>query len=107
MHGVAELVAVEQVVAQDERSVGISYEVLADEECLRDPTRARLLCVGERKSPLGAVAKQVPEIRQIVRRRDYEDVLNAAHHQSGEGIVDERFVKHRQQLFTYCAGDWV
>jgi hypothetical protein len=52
-----QVVAVEQVVAEDERDAIPADELLADEEGLREPPGLRLHGIGELDAPLAPVAR--------------------------------------------------
>ena len=52
---------------------------------------------------LAAIAEQAAELRQVVRRRDHQDVADAGQHQHRQRIVDHRLVVDRQQLLAMTA----
>ena len=56
-----QVVAVEDVVAEDQRATAALDEVLADQEGLGQSLRCRLHRVVETEAPLAAVARQLPE----------------------------------------------
>ena len=94
----AQTVAVEDVVAQHERTRLTRDELLAQQERLRQTIRGRLHHIGEFHAILAAVAKQSLEVRQVLRRGDDKDVTDAGHHEHAQRIVDHRLVVHRKQL---------
>ena len=63
----AEARAVEDVVAEHQHRLIAADERLADDEGLGEPVRRLLLGVVDPHAPVGAVAEQPPEQRQIVR----------------------------------------
>src|SRR5581483_828388 len=83
---IGKLVAVKEVVAQDQRGLVCPHEVTANDECLRQAVRLWLCSIGERHSPTGAVAKQLLEPGQIIRCRDDENVANSGQHEGAERI---------------------
>ena len=98
LHHHGEVGAVEDVVAQDERTALAREELLPDQERLCESLRLRLHGVRDRDAPLRAVAKQPPEVRIVLRRRDHEDVPDAREHQRRQRVVDHRLVVDRHQL---------
>lgn len=76
----AKAVAVEDVVAQNQRARFAGNKFLADDERLRQAIGRRLLRVGKRHAKLGAIAQQATEVRQVGRRGDDQNILNARHH---------------------------
>lgn len=101
LHHDGEVGAVEDVVAQDERTALACEELLADQECLRESLRLRLYGVRDRDAPLRAVAEQALEVRIVRRRRDHEDVPDAREHQRRQRIVDHRLVIDRHELLRH------
>ena len=67
--------AVEDVVAQHERTAVTADEILADEERLRQTVGTWLHGIGDTDAPLAAVAEHGGKHRAVLRRRDDEDVL--------------------------------
>jgi hypothetical protein len=59
-------VAVEDVVAQHQRRRGLTHEVAADDEGLREAVGPRLLGVAELHAPLLAIAQQLAKPRQVL-----------------------------------------
>ena len=103
----AQVVAVEDVVAQHQAAVVRADEVAADEERLRDPVGRGLGGVGQREPPLLAAAEQPLERREVLRGRDDQHVPDPAQHQRGERVVDHRLVVDRQELLADPAGHGV
>ena len=91
-------VAVEDVVAQDERARLAGDEVLADGERLREAVRARLLGVGQVHAVARAVPEQALEVGEVRRRGDDQDVPDARQHEGAKRVVDHGLVVDRQQL---------
>ena len=101
LHHDGEVGAVEDVVAEHERTALACEELLADQECLCESLRLRLHGVRDGNAPLRAVAEQAPEIRIVRRRRDHEDVPDAREHQRRQRIVDHRLVIDRHELLRH------
>ena len=91
-------VAVEDVVAQHQRTGLAGDELLADGEGLGQAVGRGLLGVGEVHAEAGAVAQQPLEVGQVGRRGDDQEVLDARQHEGGQRIVDHGLVVDRQQL---------
>ena len=101
LHHDSEVGAIEDVVAQDERTALAREELLTDQECLRESLRLRLHGVRNGDAPLRAVAEQALEVRIVRRRRDHEDVPDAREHQRRQRIVDHRLVIDRHELLRH------
>src|SRR5581483_4982256 len=69
-HDRHEVVAKEDVVAEDQRNAVAADELSADEECLRYAGGPLLHGVREAHAPLLAVAQELLEARRVLRRRD-------------------------------------
>lgn len=98
LHHDSEVRAIEDIVAQDERTALAREELLTDQERLREAFRLRLHGVRNRDAPLRAVAKQPLEIRIVRWRRDHKDVPDAREHQCRQRIVNHRLVIDRHEL---------
>jgi len=103
----ADAVAVEDVVAEDEAGGPVADEVRADDEGLREALGFRLGGVGNGHAPLGPVAQEPLEERQVVGRGDEQDVADAREHEDAQGVVDHRLVVDRQQLLADRHGQGV
>ena len=91
-------VAVEDVVAENERARLAGDELLADGEGLREAVRARLLGVGQVDAVARAVPEQALEVGEVRRRGDDQDVPDSRQHEGAERVVDHGLVVDRQQL---------
>src|SRR6185437_8117591 len=96
--------AIENVVPEYEGDALIADEPAADDERLGQTFRPRLLRIGKRDSPLGAIAEQPPKERQILRGGDEQNVPDARQHQCCQGIVDHWLVVDRQELLADAEG---
>ena len=96
-----QIVAIEDVVAEDERARSAVDEALAEDERLRQAVGARLHAVRDVHAPALAVAEQRFEPRQIQRRADDEDLSNARQHQRRERVVHHRLVVDGQHLLAH------
>jgi len=95
-----ELIAIENVVAEDQAHRQSIDEVGPDDEGLRDPSRARLLPIGEAHSDVASILEQSTNHRQIAGRADDENVADAGEHQRRQRIIDRRLVVNREQLLA-------
>ena len=102
-----EAVAVENIVAQHQAGRIIADELFADDECLRQPVRRRLLRVGEAHAVIGPVAQQAPESRQVLRGRYDQDVPDPRQHQRADGVIHHRLIIDGQELLAHAFGDRV
>jgi hypothetical protein len=75
-------------------------EALADQEGLRQAVGAGLHRIGQRQTPLAAIAQQLLEARRVLRCADDENVADAREHQRAQRVVDHGLVVHRQQLLA-------
>lgn len=107
LHHDSEVGAIEDIVAQDERTALAREELLANQERLRKAFRLRLHRVRDRDAPLRTVAEQALEVRIVRRRRDHEDVPDAREHQCRQWIVDHRLVIDRHELLRHRDRQWV
>lgn len=104
---IREAVAVEEIVAEDERDRVFADEVGADEKRLGEALWAQLLGVGETHADVAAVAQQLAEARQIGGRGDDEDVADAGQHEHRERVVNHRLVVDRHELLADDKGKWM
>ena len=107
LHHHGEVGAVEDVVAQDERTALAREELLANQERLREPLRLGLHGVRDGDAPLRAIAEQTLEVRIVRRRRDHEDVPDTREHQRRQRIIDHRLVIDRHELLRHRNRQWV
>ena len=85
---VGQVVAEEDVVAEDQADRLAADELGADEERLGDALGLRLHRVGEPQAELRAVAEQLLDQRQVARRADDQDLADAGQHQHRQRVVD-------------------
>jgi len=102
-----EVLAVEDVVAEDQAYRIVADELFTDQEGLGQAVRRRLFGVTEVDPELAAVAQQVLVLRQILRCRDDQNVADAGEHQHRDRVVGHRLVVDRQELLGYAKGDGV
>src|SRR5690606_1846299 len=93
---VGQVVAVEDIVAQDERARGAVQEVTADDEGLGDPFGCVLYAAGERQTPLVLVPQEHFDVVLLCGGGDVEDPPDHGQHQRGQGVVVHRLVVDRQ-----------
>ncbi len=85
----------------------IADELLADDEGLGQPIRARLDRIGQVDPELRTVLEE-PDIPLLVLRcGDHQDIPDPGKHQDREGVVDHGFIIDRQKVLGYPTGDRV
>src|SRR6185437_16909213 len=87
-----EVVAVENVVAEHQRTARGADEIATHQERLRDSFRPRLHHVLKIQAEACPIPQQLFEPGYIVRRRNDENVPNARQHQRGEWVVNHGLV---------------
>ena len=95
-----EAVAVEDVVTQHESAGASIDELPADDEGLGKAVWGGLLGIGEAYPELGAISQQPLEVREVMGRRNDQDVAYACKHEGRERVVDHRLVVDRQELLA-------
>ena len=78
----AKTVAMEDVVAQHQTGTVIANKLLAYDESLGQPVWTWLLGIFQMNAKVGAIAQQTLKTRQVLRRRDDENIAYASQHQS-------------------------
>ena len=73
------------VIAEHQGTGRVAKEVGCDKEGLGDALGTRLLGVRDVDTPLGAVAQQLLEARQVLWCGDEQDVADPRQHERGEG----------------------
>ena len=98
-----EVVAVEKIVAEDERGGLVFQEarVAGDMEGLRETIGAGLLGVGKFQAQVGAVTEELLEEREIGRRGDDEDLADAGEHEDRQRVIDHRLVVDGHELLAH------
>src|SRR6202158_4122350 len=79
-----EVVSVENIVAEHQRTTAGADEILADQKCLGNPFGLRLRRVLEMDAVPGAIAEQVLKAGQILGRGDEQNFADAGQDQCGE-----------------------
>ena len=82
-------------------------ELFSDHEGLGETVRRGLLGILKSDAELGAIAKKLAEIRQIVRSGNDQDILDPRQHQDGERVIDHRLVIDRHELLAHGDGQWI
>ena len=90
--------AVEDIVAEDQRDIVIADEVAADHECIGEAAGLVLGGIGKFKAEVGSVTQQTLEQRLVLRCRDDHDVPYPGEHQRRQRIVDHWLVEDGKQL---------
>ncbi len=88
--------AIENIVAKDQRDTIAADEIAPDGEGFRKPARLVLCREAEMDAELAAVAKQLLEKTLILGRRDDQNIADIRHHEDGQRIIDHRLVVDRQ-----------
>lgn len=104
---VAEVLAVEDIVAEDEADIVIADKVGADGKGLGQAVGAGLLFIADVNPELAAITEQALEAGQVGGGRDDQDIANPRQHQHRQGVVDHRLIVERQQLLRAAHGDGV
>ena len=108
IHGVlqqgVEVVAVEDVVSQNQADAVVSNELFSYYKGLRQAVRRRLHLVTEVNPKVASIAEKPAERRHVFRGGNYEDVPDSGMHQHGNRVIDHRFVVYRQQLLAHTLG---
>src|SRR5262245_1990161 len=99
--------AVEDVISQDEDHMSLADEVATDEKSLGQASGFGLHRVADGNADAAPVAEYSLEVVHIPRRRNDQNIPDAAEHQCRQRIVDHRLIKDRQQLFAHRHGDRV
>src|SRR5690554_1082834 len=96
-----QVVAMKDVVAQNQSGGAVAEKVFADKKGLSEPIGRGLHGVVQIQPPLFAVAEQLLKARRILRGGNDQDVADAGQHQRAERIVDHRLVEDGEQLFAH------
>ncbi len=97
---VAETVAEEEVVAEDQGAWRAAEEGLADQEGVRQAPRLGLHGVGEAHPPVGPVAEHPLHQGRVLGRGDDQHLADPGQHQGRNRVVDHRLVVDGQELFA-------
>ncbi|MNV81448.1 hypothetical protein D3C71_1751150 [compost metagenome] len=97
--------AVEDVIAQYQRTGVRTDELFTQNKGLCQPVRTWLYLVLQVQAPLAAITQQLLKTGGILRRADDQNIANTGQHQGTERIVDHRLVIDRQQLLAHRHGD--
>ena len=95
-----QLVAEEDVVAEDQAHRIGADEVRPERERLGDAAGIGLHLVRQRKAQVPAVAEQPLDERRVARRADDQDLADAGQHEDAERVVDDRLVVDGQELLA-------
>ncbi len=105
--GFGEVVAVKDVVAEDEAAAFAGEEFFADEEGLGEAVGGWLHGVLEGDAPLLSGAEKLAEARGVFGGGDDEDLADAREEQHRERVVDHRLVVDGEELLGDRLGDWM
>ena len=101
------IVAVENVVTQNQHGMMLPDEFAADDKGLRQTVGRGLHLVLKVYTPVSACTKEPRKQRRVIGRRNNQDIANPRQHQRAEWIVNQRFVINRQELFRHRLGERV
>src|SRR5579862_3172487 len=100
-------VAIENIVAQDQRACISMNKVFRNQEGLRDSARVWLHGVAQLNTPAASVSQQLPEQGSVVGRGDNQYVTNSREHERTERVVNHGLVVDREKLLDHRMRDWV
>ena len=94
------IAAVKHVVAQNQRHAVTADERFGDEKRLGDARRFQLFAIIDGESPRLAVAEQLHEARQVLRRGDDAQLVDAALDERRQRVIDHGLVIDGLELFA-------
>jgi len=97
--------AVKQVVAEDQRFLHTSQKSFTNQKSISQSIRAWLLCVLQLQPPALTAPQQLPEMRQILRCRNNQNITDTRQHQGAQRVIDHWLVIHWQQLLAHRVRD--
>ena len=100
-----QIVAMEEVVAQHQGRRRAGQELGTDQEGLGQAIGAGLHRIGNRHAPAAAIAQEPFKGCLVLGGGDNQHLPNPRQHQGGEGVINHRLIKNRQQLLTHRLGD--
>ncbi len=101
-HAVKRIAAVKNIVAQDQRDIVPADKTFRDEKGLGNAFGFGLFAIADGDSKARAVAQQLLEPRQIMRRGNKAKLANAPFDERREGVINHWFIIDGLKLF---AGD--
>jgi len=107
LHGFGEMLAVENVVTEDEGGGSVADEFGADVVGLGEALGAGLLGVLERDSELRTVAEEALEEGQILGGGNQQNLADAREHEHRQRVVNHRLVVDRHELLADGDGERV
>jgi len=102
-----QVVAIKDVVPQDQGAVVMANEAFTNQIRLGEPIGGGLNGVLQLHAPLRAVSQEFLKPRGVARCRDDEHLANAAQHQGAQRVIDHGFVVDGEQLLGDCSGGGV
>ena len=96
-------VAVEDIIAEDQRAWPPAHKIRADVKRLCQPFRLRLHFIGQRHPEIRPIAQHPLKLRGIFGRGDNQNLADPRQHQRAQRIIDHRLVKNRHQLLGNTA----
>ena len=91
---------IKDIVTEDQTDRIAGNKRFADEKSLRNPFRFGLNFIRKADTKAAAVPEQSLKTRDVVRRRDNQNIGDPRQHQRRQRIVDHRLVIDRLQLFA-------
>ena len=92
------LMAVENIVTQNQADTAVADKVFANNKRLREPFGLGLLCIAQRNTPARTVAKQLLKRGGVLGSSNDKYVADTRLHQGRQRVVDHWLVVHRHQL---------
>src|ERR1700729_4989 len=97
-----ESVAVENIVAQNERAPAAADELAANQKSLRNAFWLRLHRILKAHPEARSITEQLLEAWKVIRSRDDENVAYARQHERGERVIDHRLVVDGEEALRDC-----
>src|SRR5689334_1323417 len=92
---------VEDIITENERNALATHKLASENKRVRETNRLVLNDVAELDPPRRPIAEEPLIERQMLGRRDQQDVANTGQHQDRERIVDHWLVIDGQELLVY------
>src|SRR5690606_764114 len=102
---VGEVLAVEDVVAQNQAYPVIADEFFADDKSLGQAVRIGLNGITEPNTKLFSGAQKPLILGKVIRCRNDQHFADTCQHEHRDGVVNHRLVVDWQELFRHTEGD--
>ena len=98
LHELDQIVAVKNIVPQDQCTGVLAHKFFANDEGLRQAIGAGLDRILDVHSPLMAITQQFRKTWRVLRCADQQHIFDARQHKRGQRVIDHGLVIHRHQL---------